>query len=563
MKKVKEIWSEASNKIKKTDVFIILAIVLIFGAYSLINLGDTKAPQTFANITSAEQQLMIETNSPELVSKFRVYTGNTTGTFWVYTSLDGENFDYLNQLDANSVFSWQDFDVEKECKYIMFMSANEEGSLGDIQLYDEYGYNIDAKASDEVSAPLMDEANLTPHMISYMNSTYFDEIYFARTAYEYANGLQAYEWVHPPLGKLIQAIPIMLMGMTPFAWRLMGALSGIAMIAVMYIFAKKLFKKRKWAVIAALLMAFDTFHFAQSRMGTIDTELVLFSLFSVLFMFQYIQTTNKDKLFKKLLYLFLSGLFVGCAIATKWSGLATGLLICIMFFIHLFKNYIGKEKKWTKDATIIIISCFVFFIGIPGVIYLLSYFLFPNLTPNQITNFGSFIEQTKEMFLYHSGLADGHPFSSAWYSWPLTWKPVWYYLEEFNGGLRQTISGIGNPAIWWSAVLGVFYMIYAAIKKHEKVAWFLLLAIAIHWLPYLFIGRVMFLYHFFPTLPFMMLGVVYGLKAISEKTKSDKFLLIFMIIVFIMFALFLPIASGRMVSDTYINFFKWLPEWYF
>ena len=95
--------------------------------------------------------------------------------------------------------------------------------------------------------------------------------------------------------KLIQAIPIALMGMTPFAWRMAGNICGILMIAVMYILGKKLFKKRKWAITAALLMMLDTFHFAQSRMGTVDTELVLFSLLAVLFMVNYMQQKEEYK----------------------------------------------------------------------------------------------------------------------------------------------------------------------------------------------------------------------------------------------------------------------------
>ena len=74
---------------------------------------------------------------------------------------------------------------------------------------------------------MIDERHTVPKQISHLNSTYFDEIYFARTAYEYANGLPAYEWVHPPLGKLLMAIPIKLGKMAPFYYRFMGNVAGI------------------------------------------------------------------------------------------------------------------------------------------------------------------------------------------------------------------------------------------------------------------------------------------------------------------------------------------------
>ena len=50
----------------------------------------------------------------------------------------------------------------------------------------------------------------------------------------------------------------------------------------------------------------------------------------------------------------------------------------------------------------------------------------------------------KNMFDYHAGLKEPHPFYSAWYTWPLMLKPVWYYVGYY-GNLKATISGFGNP----------------------------------------------------------------------------------------------------------------------
>ena len=564
MKKMKELWNETGTRIKKADIIIMIIMVLVYGIYSFINLGDMKAPQTFASFSEVSQSVTIEVPNSTYITRMRVYTGNETGNFWIYLSEDGETYNYLNTLEANSVFSWQDVDINSNAKYVQLIAAEPNGSIGEVQLYDENSLPLEETATDDTSAPLVDELDLVPIRISYMNSTYFDEVYFARTAYEYVHGLPAYEWVHPPLGKLIQAIPIALMGMTPFAWRMAGNICGILMIAVMYVLGKKLFKKRKWAITAALLMMLDTFHFAQSRMGTVDTELVLFSLLAVLFMVNYTQQRKNTKLWKRLLNLFFSGLFAGCAIATKWTGLATGLILCIMFFYHLIKTNFGEDKKWTKDTTIIILCCFLFFIGVPIAIYLASYFLFPNFGVNiQITNIQALLTQTDGMYTYHSTLTATHPYTSEWYTWPIMWKPVWYYVAEYSDGLRETISGIGNPAIWWGACIAMLYVIYAAIRKRDKVAFFIILGVVITWLPYLLIGRVMFLYHFFPTLPYMMFALVYALKALSEQFKTDKITMVFLFIVFALFVLFLPIASGRTIDPSYVNYFKWLPQWFF
>ena len=77
---------------------------------------------------------------------------------------------------------------------------------------------------------------------------------------QYVHNLKITEWTHPPLGKLIQAIPIKITNkMTPFHYRLMSNISGILLIIVMYQFGKFIFQKRRYAIISALLMIFDIF----------------------------------------------------------------------------------------------------------------------------------------------------------------------------------------------------------------------------------------------------------------------------------------------------------------
>ena len=78
---------------------------------------------------------------------------------------------------------------------------------------------------DDPNGPalLFDEQQLIPQNPSQLNSTYFDEIYHARTAWEHKNGMSPYEVTHPPLGKIIIMLGISLFGMTPFGWRVAGA----------------------------------------------------------------------------------------------------------------------------------------------------------------------------------------------------------------------------------------------------------------------------------------------------------------------------------------------------
>lgn len=611
-----------TRKLSKTDWIIMGVLVLIYGIISFIRLGDTSVPLTYKTFTYEGEEAVIELKEKTEIGKIRYYTGSNLGEFTLYTSDDGVKYNEEAVLELGSVFSWQDFNMFATTKYIKFVCNREGSTLGEVALYGNN--NTILPMVIEEGNPLTDEIDLVPDELSFMNSTYFDEIYYARTVYEYINGIDVYEWSHPPLGKLIMAIPVLLFGFSPFNYRLMGNLFGILLIPLMYILAKRIFKNRKWALLAGLIMMFDTFHFAHTRIALVDGFQVAFILLSVLFMKEYMDLGKKDEFKKKALYLALSGLFIGCAITTKWNALYVGLGLAITFFVHLLKQYnvniikYLKKKitmnwalKWLtlltlvplgiyylsviifgKEAATIItavyyftMACYLFvlffnfiikdkylnnlmfvcigsFIVLPIVIYVLSYVLFPNVSYYDGTLKGV-IDIGKMMYEYHSGLNATHPFSSVWYQWPIMYKPVWLYSGGTSSGLLMTISDFGNPSIWWCGIVAFIYLVINSIKKKDSVCIFLLIFILSTYIPYIFVGRLMFMYHYFITLPFVMLGIVALIKWITEKAKNDRAYYGYIILIIFTFIIFYPIVSGMPISRNYIESLKWLSTWYF
>lgn len=617
--------SDDISKIEKKDWIIIGVFVLFYLIISFYRLGTLQSPKTYYSFTYEGESIGVTLPSgSQEVSKMRYYVGPETGKYVVLVSADGESYVEVSNFESKYVFSWEDLEINQNFKYLKLVAQTPGSYLGEVQLYDQYGNKLLAKTSDDQSMVVLDELETVPAKISYLNSSYFDEIYFARSAYEYAHGINAMEWTHPPLGKLLMMIPVLLFGMSTFSYRLMGTLAGMLMIPVIYILAKRIFKNRKWAILAGLLMTFDTFHFAHTRMGTVDSFLVLFIMLSALFMYQYISLDKNTRLKPKLKNLFLSGLFMGLSIAIKWTGLYAGLALAIIFFADLIYKYTDKRKKISevifmqlvllflffaaivpiivyyitalvstaklastftiyyyifallifmlvlilkllkknKNLWKLFVGCFVFFVVIPLIIYVLCYLLFPNVYGYDNGILG-IIDQTKNMYNYHAGLLEGHDFSSKWYTWPLMIKPVWYYVGYYGGNIKSTIVGIGNPAIWWFGSISIIYALISAILKRKKETLFIIVFIACCFLPYVFIGRVMFMYHYFPTLPFMMLAIVAFMKWITDKFKSNSFYLFYVGLIVLLFFIFYPVVSGMLTTSDYIDSLKWLSSWIF
>ena len=547
---LKNFLNEPNTKLNIKD-YIALGIILIaYSVISFINLGSTINPNTFLRVEKTDK-VIIKLKNQEDIIKMKIFNGECNAKYQLYSSTDGKKYTYINDYDGTGALSWQEERIISKGKYIKILFLA-KSSIGEIAFYNNNKEIIkieDVIYNKKNIKSLNDEQNTIPNKISYMNSSYFDEIYFARTAYEYTQGMETYEWTHPPLGKLIQAIPIYISNyLSPFNYRLMGNISGILMIAVMYVFAKELFKKRKYAIFASLLMAFDTFHFAQTRMGTVDSHLILFILLASYFMVKY---TKNNKTF----CLLLSGIFFGLSVSVKWTGLYGGIALAIIFFTHLVKNKKLNIKNLIKGT--------LFFVVIPLFIYSSLYLIFPNNKLNHTTNFESIINQQKDMYNYHSKLNATHYFSSKWYTWPLSYKPVWYHQEILNNDTKETISGIGNIVIWWMGIIGFLYSLIKLIREKDKQSFIIVVSMLSLWLPYVFIGRVMFLYHYFPVLPFMMLGIVNLFQSIEEKYKLKYLIPLYMIFVIAFFIIYYPVISGIETPVSYIEKLRIFDSWTF
>jgi dolichyl-phosphate-mannose--protein O-mannosyl transferase len=409
----------------------------------------------------------------------------------------------------------------------------------------------------EASA-LFDEQHLVPAYTTFMNSTYFDENYYPRTAYEFLHALPIYERAHPHMGKNIIALSIKIFGMTPFAWRLPGMLFGILMIPLIYAFARFMFCSNKFALFAAVIFTFDFMHFTQTRIGQIETFVVFFVIAMFLFMYLYVRGVEKNSFKHSLLLLALCGLSMSLAISTKWQGLYGAVGLAILFFPALRRLY----KIDSKQAKITIASCFGFFVLLPLVIYVLSYI--PAIIASGFAFFDketikAIIHEQRFMFGYHSNLVAVHSFSSAWWTWPFNITPVFMHINTVSETVKQGISSFGNPAVWWFGIFATCYAIFSLTKKLNRDVIFILVAYAVQYIPWIFVSRISFLYYYFPSIPFVVLLITWFFK---NHVKRPAIVYGYMILVVALFALFYPVLSGYPVSVEFVyKFLRLMPRW--
>ena len=564
----------------KNPVYVMIIITVVYSFFALLNIGSTKAPETFFQSDIDNMSFAIEFEKPTQIDKVYAYSGigdktdltqrnAVCGDFEIFYSSNGEGFQFLCDMNVDDVFTWQEYQASAYATKVIVKAKNIGQVLNEIVFVDEneeiiYGILTDYNEKSEHGArKAVDESHYFENDISYFSSMYFDEIYHARTAYEQLKGYDIYETTHPPLGKILISIGIALFGMNPFGWRIIGVICGIAMLPITYLLVKKLSDNSWCAVAGTALVALDFMHLTQTRIATVDTYVVLFVLLTFLFMAYYYKATFKDK--KEWIYLALSGFFMGCAISSKWNGVYPMVALAILFFIAIFAKYNSsqKEDKDKKYLLKTLLMCCIFFVVVPLIIYALSFI--PVINASSLKDYiTQVIDYQIHMYKYHSQLDAEHYFSSMWYTWPLNIKPMWYAVADMQNGLVSSISAFGNPAIWPLTPITSIYCLYKGIKKKELSYIFVSLGYFSSYLPWVMVTRLSFIYHYFPCAVFGILSIALTIKDIvSAKPQSKKYIIAYIAVCIILFIIFLPITTGLPATREYLNFLEFLPEWHF
>ena len=458
------------------------------------------------------------------------------------------------------------------------MTAGGRLWLGELAIYDENGLLVstDAMKIPKGCAALFDEQEKIPAEDSFMNSSYFDEIYHARTAYEHVENISPYEITHPPLGKLILSLGIRLFGLVPFGWRCMGTLFGVLMLPAMYLFLKKMFGGTLVPACGTAILASDFMHFSQTRLATIDTYEVLFILLMYGFFWGFWRA-DRSKRRNWLPPLALSGVCFGLGAATKWTGFYAGAGLAVLWLIDRIDRGVrlcraGKRRDFLRETGELILWSLLFFVLIPAAIYYVSYWPYgtsDGLRGPQMLFSRPYLQivlkNQKYMLHYHSNVTATHPYSSVWWQWILDIRPILYYLNYFPDGTESSIAAWLNPMLCWGGLCAMLCMLYLAAFRRDKTALFILVGYLAQLLPWVFVTRVVFEYHYFPSSVFLVLALGHVFRTFElQHARPRRVVVVFTAVSIAVFAAFYPSLSGLRVPRWYdLSFLKWLPTWPF
>ena len=382
--------------------------------------------------------------------------------------------------------------------------------------------------------------------LSYPPNFYFDEVYNAFTTQEFVKGNKAayewfhtspiagtaYGWTHPPLAKLLGAVGILIFGPNAFGWRIANALIGVGVIYLIYLIALHLLRSKGYALLAAAFGGLDGLLLTSSRINMNDIVATFFILLSFWAFIKYQLNPEKVSLLRL-------GLILGLLISTKWTGL---------YAIALFGTWIGLQNlRKVKNWPSILVSLLFF----PAVLYVLSYsqyFILGGTWKN-------FLELQNQMWWYNTRLTATHTYQSSWVKWPIMLRPVWYFVD-YAGTEIANIYGMGNPILWWLGIPALLYTLYSSLKTRSWRLWLVICGFLAFWLPWARAPRIMFLYHYLPSVPFLCIALAYSLSKFPRWVTLGSSILILGSFIY-----FYPHWTAIYVPQSWAKQYFWLPSW--
>src|SRR5437867_8234998 len=395
--------------------------------------------------------------------------------------------------------------------------------------------------------------------VSPPNGQVFDEVYFPVDAYDDVKGIEQcqrttancrynYFDPEPPLAKEIIAAgewgygwyratfqsargDYIDLGFNTFGWRIAACIFGVLCIPMTYLLARRLWPNRLFAIAAATLACFDGMFFIQSRIGMIDIFPVFFILTAYFLFLVHIQSRSFNA---SMLSLVALGIVLGIGIAAKWIVLAAWASIVFVMLLRIILRSLNFEfgpPLFTSSGWFLpryMAVGLLALVVVPLGIYLLSWY--PFFARGQFHNLTDLINYQLESFNYHKNLVATHPYGSPAWSWPFLARPVLYYAQYdglgndvFTGQvLWARISDLGNPWIWWTSLPCVAALPYFIVRHRSFPAAVILLGFVTQYAPWFPITRVLFMYHMFGGLIFVVLALAFVLSYLASKLRPPN-----------------------------------------
>jgi dolichyl-phosphate-mannose-protein mannosyltransferase len=164
-----------------------------------------------------------------------------------------------------------------------------------------------------------------------------------------------------------------------------------------------------------------------------------------------------------------------------------------------------RPDLWPEFKAIHFALCFVL---IPAAVYLSTF------VPLHGFSLPDILEAQRRIFSDNTTTAiAGHTYMSAWPSWPLLVRPVWFLFDTVGEDEIAAVVLLGNPLVFWTMLGAIAVCLRDFIVSRQRDALLVLAFYLGPWLAWALLPRTLgSLYYYLPSATFGSLALVYLLR---------------------------------------------------
>jgi len=358
----------------------------------------------------------------------------------------------------------------------------------------------------------------------------YDETKVLNQAQSFLHGWAPPFSSHPPGGKLLVALSVFLFGNIPWGWRAANALMGTALVPITYLLARRLFRSKLAAAVAAALLLCEGMLLVASRLAMINAAYVTLGAGAYLMLWCFVQEREART---QRLYLLAMSVLLGLYVGTKAVISEVGVLLALAVVILAL---LGRRPKGLTALSNrrVIGAC-----GLVVSMVLLVYFAM--FLPFYWVGWGGladFMNYHRNVIYRNLDLPLDFPNASPFWSWPLLLHPYAYSRKDILNGTAEVIWCGGNPLLWW-AILPAILMAFIRGYTRRSLAWTFMAAGYVAYLAmWIAIRRYVFIYSYMPAEYLGLLALAGALEEcwVGHARAWEQFLLLAPVVVCLILA---------------------------
>ena len=397
--------------------------------------------------------------------------------------------------------------------------------------------------------------------------------------------------VHPPLGKWVIAAGEKVFGADPFGWRIAVCILGILSVVLLARIVRRMTGSNLLGTMAGFLLAIDGMAIVLSRTALLDGVLAFFVLVAFGALLLDRDRTRRMWPERSLRpWRWVAAVALGLACGVKWSGL---WFVVVFGLLTVFWDLGMRRERGERNALLRTLlrdalPAALVILPLAFLTYLATWygwFTSTGYLRNWAADNGgytgaqaalrSLAHYHSEALRFHTGLTTAHSYQANAWGWPVLARPTSFHYESEGldcgaDSCSQEVIALGNPVIWWAAVLALGHQVWRWAAVRDWRAGAALCGFLAGWLPWLlFQERTVFSFYSIVFLPFMLMALVLSLGSIlgtPSDTKERRGNGAIAVVTFLLVALaatwwFYPIWTAEVITYHEWQMRMWLPTW--